>query len=111
MTTPDPTPAEIPAEMPCTCGTCACIAAARAARETPAERLRMALEVLGDQDGRVDLPALADELRDLRIEVSNLRSENQRLREVKQRARAVDVDQELAPGVYQLVRYILGEAS
>lgn len=45
------------------------------------EQLREALEIVGDQDGLVDIPALAAELAELRTEVSHLRSENRRLRE------------------------------
>lgn len=43
-------------------------------------RLREALEIVEDQDGRVDVPALAAELAELRVEVSYLRSECMRLR-------------------------------
>ena len=49
--------------------------------------LREALEIVGDQNGRVDVQATAAELRELRTEVSLLRSENQRLRELATDAR------------------------
>jgi len=49
-------------------------------------RLREALEVVEDENGEVDVLALADELRDLRIEVSYLRSEHMRVRDQRHTA-------------------------
>jgi hypothetical protein len=37
------------------------------------------VDILGDENGRIDLPALASELAELRMEVSTLRSKNRRL--------------------------------